>query len=143
MSTRIYPKYAITAVGAVVLNDNKILLVKRGKEPGKSLWSIPGGAVNAGEKLKEAVLRELREETGLTGEVSDLIHVEEVIVRENNRIKYHYVILYYLVTNVKGRLKSSSDVLEAKWFDLTEAYSLENITSGTKKVLNKINCSKN
>ncbi|RLE80987.1 MAG: hypothetical protein DRJ52_05140 [Thermoprotei archaeon] len=143
MSTRIYPKYAITAVGAVVLNDNKILLVKRGKEPGKSLWSIPGGAVNAGEKLKEAVLRELREETGLTGEVSDLIHVEEVIVRENNRIKYHYVILYYLVTNVKGRLKSSSDVIEAKWFDLTEACSLENITPGTKKVLNKINCNKN
>ncbi|RLE94819.1 MAG: hypothetical protein DRN04_01875 [Thermoprotei archaeon] len=87
VSTRLYPKFAIAAVGAVVLKNGRILLIKRGKEPGKGLWSIPGGAVQAGERLEEAVLRELYEETGLTGKVGELIHIEEAIIREDSKVK--------------------------------------------------------
>ena len=143
VSTRLYPKYAIVAVGAVVLKNGRILLIKRGKEPGKGLWSIPGGAVQAGERLEEAVLRELYEETGLTGKVGELSHIEEAIIREDSKVKYHYVILYYTVANISGYLRASGDVTEVRWFSLTEAESLKNITPGTKKVLSKVKCFKN
>jgi len=69
----------------------------------------------------------------LTGKVGELIHIEEAIIREDSKVKYHYVILYYTVVNISGYLRASGDVTEVRWFSLTEAESLKNITPGTKK----------
>ena len=86
---REYPDSPVLGVGAVIFNNEKVLLVKRGKEPGYGKWSIPGGAVELGETLKEGLLREVKEETGLQVEIGGMVEVLEWISRdENDRIKY-------------------------------------------------------
>ena len=124
---REYPDYAIVGVGAVVLDNGKILLVKRGAQPGKGCWAIPGGVVEAGEKLKEAVIRELYEETGLTGKATGVVYVDEVIVRDGRGIRFHYVLINILVEDVRGRVQAGSDVVEARWFKLEEALETEKL----------------
>lgn len=137
MSTRKYPRYAIVGVGAVVFKGDKVLLVKRGRDPGKGLWSFPGGVVNAGETLRDAVLRELYEETGLRGNVLKLVQVEEVIVRENRTVKYHYVVLYYLV-EASGFLRQGGDAEEVKWIKIEEALASSGVSSVVKRVLRRL-----
>ncbi|HDI75600.1 MAG TPA: NUDIX domain-containing protein [Thermoprotei archaeon] len=137
MSTRKYPRYAIVGVGAVVFKGDKVLLVKRGRDPGKGLWSFPGGVVNAGETLRDAVLRELYEETGLRGNVLKLVQVEEVIVRENRTVKYHYVVLYYLV-EASGFLRQGGDAEEVKWIKIEEALASSRVSSVVKRVLRRL-----
>jgi len=137
VSTRKYPRYAIVGVGAVVFKGDKVLLVKRGRDPGKGLWSFPGGVVNAGETLRDAVLRELYEETGLRGNVLKLVQVEEVIVRENRTVKYHYVVLYYLV-EASGFLRQGGDAEEVKWIKIEEALASSRVSSVVKRVLRRL-----
>jgi len=137
VSTRKYPRYAIVGVGAVVFKGDKVLLVKRGRDPGKGLWSFPGGVVNAGETLRDAVLRELYEETGLRGNVLKLVQVEEVIVRENRTVKYHYVVLYYLV-EASGFLRQGGDAEEVKWIKIEEALASSGVSSVVKRVLRRL-----
>ena len=96
---REYPEHPLVGVGAVAVHNDKVLLVKRGHPPGVGLWSIPGGLVELGEKIEDAVKREFQEETGLICEVRDLIQVSQVIIRDDHgRIKWHYIILDYLVS---------------------------------------------
>ncbi len=125
------------AVGAVVLQDNKILLVKRKYPPSAGWWSVPGGHVEEGETLENAVLRELQEETGLIGCDPKLIALTEYISRRNGIVKYHYLIVDYLITSIKGKLKKSDEVLDIGFFDLTDALCM-NITLTTRKLINYI-----
>ena len=91
-------------------------MVRRAAEPDAGLWSIPGGLVEVGEGVKEAAVREAREETGLEVEILDLLGVVDKIVRdEGGRIRFHFVILDYLAEVRGGRLRASSDALEARW----------------------------
>ena len=139
---REYPEYPIVGVGAVVLRDNKILLVKRGYPPGKGKWSIPGGVPEVGESLKDAVLRELYEETGIEGRVKGVVFVGEYIERdENGRVRYHYVLVDFLVEPVGGRLRASTDAVDVGFFELSEALKLE-LTSSTRKLVEKLSRSK-
>jgi mutator protein MutT len=119
---REYPSQPVVGVGAIIIQSGKILLAKRGSEPGKGQWSVPGGLVELGEELEKAVVREVKEETNLEVEVVRLIDAVDNIIRDlNGKLQFHFVILDYL-TNLKGgTLQSSSDVLDARWVRIEEA----------------------
>ncbi len=135
---REYPEVPLVGVGGVLLRDGKILLAKRKNEPGKGLWSIPGGLVEPGETLSEAVKREIREETGLEIEPVRPIHVAEVVERdEEGRIRYHYVLVDYLCRVVEGALRPGDDAKEVRWIPLERAKELP-LTSSTKKLIDEL-----
>jgi 8-oxo-dGTP diphosphatase len=112
--TRQYPSRPIVGVGAVIVDAGKVVLVKRRYEPLAGRWSLPGGTLEVGETLKAAVIREMREETGLDVEVGPLLEVfDRIITDEAQRVRYHFVLVDYLCWPVGGRLEASSDVEEA------------------------------
>lgn len=124
---RIYPSQPVVGVGAIVLNQGRMLLEKRKNEPGKGKWSIPGGVVELGEDLLQSVIREVKEETGLDVAVSGLIDVvDSISFDEKDAVKYHFVIIDYLVDVKKGEPEPASDADELRWvpFDEIENYDL-------------------
>ena len=116
MPTDEYPDSPEIAVGAVVIRDEKVLLVKRRKPPGKGLWSIPGGRVELGETLKEAAEREVKEEAGVIIRAKDPVYTFDLIDRDKQGcIRFHYVIVDLLADYVSGKVNPSSDACEARW----------------------------
>ena len=113
--SREYPKHPLVGVGGVVIHRGRALLIRRGSEPLKGEWSIPGGMLELGEELAAGVQRELKEETGLDVEPQECILVFDRIMREGKRVKYHYVIVDYLCRRKRGRLHPASDVVDARW----------------------------
>ncbi len=133
---REYSGYPIIGVGAVVLDDNRILLVKRANDPCKGCWSIPGGVVNYGESLVDAVSRELFEETGLKAEPKGIIWVDNIIIYDQmDRVKYHYVIIDFLMEPRNDILKPGSDAADVKWFRFGEVDKVK-LTPSTAKLVN-------
>jgi mutator protein MutT len=119
---RFYPTQPVVGVGAVIIRDGKILLEKRRSEPAKGKWSIPGGLVELGESAEQAVIREVKEETGLEVEKPELIDViNNISLDENGKIKYHFVIIDYFVRLKGGELKAADDAEELRWIALDEA----------------------
>jgi 8-oxo-dGTP diphosphatase len=115
--TREYPARPILGVGAVVVSDGRALLIKRGNEPAKGVWSIPGGMVEIGETIHDAVGREIREETGLEIEVADRLSILERVFRDDSgRVRYHYVLIDYRAVPVGGTLCAASDAAEVGFF---------------------------
>jgi 8-oxo-dGTP diphosphatase len=115
---REFPKCPLIGVGGVVIHRNRVLLVRRKREPLKGEWSIPGGLVEIGEELGQAVRRELREETGLEVEPVEVLAVFDRIMRGGRggaRVRYHFVIVDYACRRKRGRLSPSSDVTDARW----------------------------
>jgi len=112
---RKFPKHPLVGVGGVVIHRDRALLIRRGSEPLKGEWSIPGGMLELGEELADAVQRELKEETGLEVEPLECILVFDRIMREGARVKYHFVIVDYLCRRKRGRLRPASDVVDARW----------------------------
>jgi ADP-ribose pyrophosphatase YjhB (NUDIX family) len=100
-------------VGGVVIRAGKVLLIRRGKPPLMGRWSIPGGTVEAGETLEQALVREMEEETGLHVRPLELLAVFDRIERDGASLRYHYVIVDYLCEAVSGTLRAGSDALEA------------------------------
>ncbi len=135
---REYPDRPVLAVGAVVVRDGKVLLAKRGGEPGRGLWSLPGGAVNPGEELKAAVVRELREECGIEVAVEEAAEVvERMIPDAEGRLRYHYVILDYRARWLHGDLSPSEEVEEARWVDPGDLHHYR-MTRGTADVIRRL-----
>ncbi len=112
---RKFPSRPIVGVGGVVIRGRHVLLVRRGREPLKGDWSIPGGLVELGEELTQAVRRELKEEAGLEVEPLGVITVFDRIERQGSRVRYHWVIVDYLCRWKRGRLCPASDVVDARW----------------------------
>lgn len=101
----------------MVIHRNRVLLIRRGAEPLKGQWSLPGGMLELGEELEEAACRELKEETGLDVKPLAMLAVFDRIMRDEDgeRVRYHYVIIDYVCRLKGGRLSPSSDVLDARW----------------------------
>ncbi len=138
MHKRLYPEVPIVGIGAVIVKDNKVLLIKRAGEPGRGLWSIPGGLVELGEKIKDAVRREVKEETGLEVKVNEIADVTEIITRdEEGKVKYHFVIVDFFAEPLKGELKPSSDALEAKWVEFEDLRKYH-LTETVEKLFKKL-----
>jgi 8-oxo-dGTP diphosphatase len=108
------------AVGGVLIENGRILLVKRGHEPAKGLWAIPGGRVKGSEKLRDAVTREVFEETGLDVTVGALVYHFDAISEQTAEQRFHYVILDYLVTRTGGTLQLGDDADDVAWFALED-----------------------
>lgn len=127
MKRTLYPKQPIVGVGAVIVNQGKIALIKRGNEPSKGKWTVPGGLVELGESPEEAVIRETQEETCLEVINPRLIDVVNYVeLDEQGIVKYHYIIIDYLVEVKSGTIKAASDAEELRWvpFDEVESYDL-------------------
>ena len=126
------------AVGAIIIKENRILLVKRNKEPGEEAWAIPGGSVRLGETLQEAVEREILEETGLRVKAKDPVYTFDLIKRDHeNRIRFHYVIIDLVADLIGGELRPSDDAADAGWFTAEDVESV-GVTESTKEFLRKI-----
>jgi 8-oxo-dGTP diphosphatase len=124
---RVYPDKPVVGVGAVIVHEGKILLEKRKNAPGKGKWSIPGGLVELGESTEQAIIREVKEETGLEVKGPRLVDVvDDVSLDEKGAVKYHFVIVDYVVNVMRGVSKAASDADELKWvpFNEVEAYDL-------------------
>jgi ADP-ribose pyrophosphatase YjhB (NUDIX family) len=135
--SRRYPERPVAGVGAIILDGDRVLLVERGNEPLKGVWSIPGGALEKGESLEEGVRRETREELGLEVEVGELVELFERITRDaRGRVEYHFVLADYLCTVTGGTLRASDDAADARWVGRLELAALP-LTEGTAKVIEK------
>lgn len=124
---REYPERPVVGVGGVVVRAAAVLLVRRAAEPLRGQWSLPGGVVELGETLEEAVVRELSEETGLEVRVLELVEAFDRITRDpTGRSRYHYVLLDYLCEALSGNLQAGSDVTAVAWARAEEfdAYEL-------------------
>jgi 8-oxo-dGTP diphosphatase len=121
---REYPEAPIVGVGAVVIDGTKVLLVRRGQEPLKGEWSLPGGALELGETLQQGVAREVLEETGLIVVPGGIVEILDRITQEetSGRIRYHYVLIDFVCRVASGTLCSASDAAEVRWVEEEELY---------------------
>jgi len=132
---REYPEHPIPAVAAVIRRNGRVLLVKRENEPGAGLWSLPGGAVELGESVKEALAREVLEETSVEVRIGKPLAVVDKIVRdEKGRVKYHYVIVDFECSIVSGKPKAASDALSIAWVE-EERLNEYKLTESTRRLL--------
>ena len=135
MDDRRYPSRPIVGVGVVILDADKVLLIKRGKPPRAGTWSLPGGAQESGETLKEAAIREIYEETNLKVEIIGLIDIVDSIRRDKKGdTEYHYTLIDFAARVTGGALRAGDDAIDSHWFTLQEIKELD-IWSETKRII--------
>jgi 8-oxo-dGTP diphosphatase len=122
---REYPDSPLVGVGAVIVQNQRVLLIRRGQAPLLGEWSLPGGVLECGETLREAVVREAREETGLVVETGEMLGVYERVIRgDEGRVRYHYVLIDFLCHSAGGELEAASDAADVRWFTADELPAL-------------------
>lgn len=126
---REYPERPIVGVGAVIIQDGAVVLIRRRYEPLAGQWSLPGGTLELGETLEAGTAREMLEETGLVVDIGPVIEVfDRIMFDDRRRVRYHFVLVDYLCWPVSGELRAGSDVDDAAFVrpeDLTR-YGLTN-----------------
>jgi len=138
MSKREYPDCPRVGVGAIVVKDGRVLLVKRATEPSKGLWAIPGGSLELGETLREGAEREIREETGIEVDVKYPVYTFDFFEKDKNgKIRFHFVIVDMLANYIGGELRAADDALEARWLSPSDLKNME-LSVSTVKVLKNI-----
>jgi 8-oxo-dGTP diphosphatase len=134
---REFPEIPLVGVGAIIIERGRVVLVKRAHPPLKDQWSIPGGVLEVGERVREAAVREAREETGLTVEPVELLGVYDRVLRDSSqRVQYHYVLIDFLCRRVAGELTAAGDAAEARWF-LPEELPAMKLAEDTLDVIGK------
>jgi ADP-ribose pyrophosphatase YjhB (NUDIX family) len=132
---REYPEAPLVGVGAVIIEKDRVVLVKRGHAPLMGRWSIPGGVLEVGETVREAAAREAKEETGLVVEVGELLGIYDRVLRdEQDRVRYHYVLIDFLCRRIDGELRADGDADEVRWFGHDEWIQLS-LAADTQDVI--------
>jgi 8-oxo-dGTP diphosphatase len=135
--SREYPARPIPGVGVIVRNGDRVLLIQRGKPPGLGTWGIPGGAVELGEAWRETAMREVREECGIEIALGEIVEAVDLIFRDDaGKIVYHYAVVDFAAQYVGGELCAASDVMDARWVELSELIKYE-MPRVTRKVIAK------
>lgn len=136
---REFPVAPLVGVGAVVVDNGRVLLVRRGREPLKGQWSLPGGLLELGESLEQGVAREVLEETGLIVDPVELVELLDRIHRESGRVRYHYVLADFLCRVTGGTLQAASDADAVHWAQRTEwnSHGVLNLDPITVRVIEK------
>jgi len=134
---REFPEIPLVGIGAIIIENSRVLLVKRAHPPIQGQWSIPGGVLEVGELIRDAAIREAREETGLIVEPGELLGVFDRILRSpDQRVQYHYVLIDFLCRCVGGELLAATDAAEVSWFTREELPAL-NLAADTLEVICK------
>ena len=134
---REFPEIPLVGVGAIIIEDARVVLVKRAHPPLQDQWSIPGGVLEVGELVREAAVREAREETGLIVEPGELLGVYDRVLRDAaQRVHYHYVLIDFLCRRVGGELHAAGDAAEVRWFSREELPGLK-LAEDTLDVIRK------
>jgi len=134
---REFPEVPLVGVGAVIIENGRVVLVKRLHPPLQAEWSIPGGVLEVGELVRDAAIREAREETGLIVEPGELLGVYDRVLRDaEKRVQYHYVLIDFLCRRVSGDLAAASDAAEVRWFGWEELPGLK-LAEDTVDVIRK------
>lgn len=135
---REYPDSPVAGVAAVLFSGNRVLLTLRMNEPSRGRWSLPGGVVELGETVEDALTREVQEETGILARPEKLLTVYDSIVKDDEgRVRYHYVLCEHLCTLLGGELRASSDVGQARWVPVDELDSLE-MNPGMRRFIKRV-----
>ena len=138
MSKREYPESPVVGVGAVVIKDGNVLLVKRGVDPNKGLWAIPGGSLKLGETLQEGAEREIMEETGITVRAKEPVYSFDFFERDSDgRVRFHYVVVDMMADYIGGEVQGADDALEARWVSPEELKDME-VSRNTLKILDSL-----
>ena len=123
---REYPPRPIPSIHAAVFKGNRVLLVRRANEPSKGLWSVPGGCIELGETMEEAVRRELQEETGVACRLEGILDIVDSIVPDaGGRVRYHFVVVHCWGRHTGGDAVAASDASEVLWADLEDLPGLD------------------
>ena len=134
---RDYPERPIIGVAAVVIENDKVALVRRGRPPAYGEWSLPGGAVELGETVEKAVIREVREEIGLEVEVLELVAIlDRIFLDKEGQVQFHYVLLDFLCRKTGGKLLASSDAISCAQVPFS-ALGRYKLTKETREVINR------
>jgi 8-oxo-dGTP diphosphatase len=135
--TREYPDRPLIGVGAIIVENNRVVVVRRAHEPLKGQWSVPGGVLELGETLHSGAAREALEETGLVVEVGEVLEVFDRIMRDGyGRVQFHYVLIDFLCRRVSGELRAGEDASEARWVTAEELKNFP-IADSAQAVLSK------
>ncbi len=134
---REYPETPLVGIGAIIIEDDRVVLVRRGHPPQLGEWSIPGGLLEVGETLRQAAVREALEETSLTIETADLLGVYDRVVRDaDERTLYHFVLIDFLCYRIGGEPHAAGDAAEACWFTKSELKTLS-LAADTLEVIHR------
>ena len=137
-TSRTYPSRPIPGVAGIIVHGDSILLSVRGKPPSEGKWGLPGGAVEVGETVEEALVREVAEETSVTVRPLKLVAVLDTIVKDDaGRVKYHYILFEYLCEYVSGEVCAGSDAPDARWVPLNNLDSVD-MMPVTRRFVEKI-----
>ncbi len=118
---REYPQAPIPTVGAVVFDRECVLLAKRGKDPNKGLWTLPGGAIELGESVRQAIEREVLEECNITVQAGNVVEVLDIIYHdEEGALRFHYILIDLLCIYIGGAPAAGDDATEARWVHPSE-----------------------
>jgi ADP-ribose pyrophosphatase YjhB (NUDIX family) len=135
--SREYPEHPRLGVGAVVLHEGRVLLVKRGRPPGVGRWSLPGGLVELGENAEEAARREVAEECGIAVRVAGMAGMVERIIRDDaGRVRYHYVLIDYLAYPESDAICAGTDAADVRWVPAEHLHSLD-VTEGLSDMIRR------
>jgi 8-oxo-dGTP diphosphatase len=134
---REYPEIPISGVGVIIYNEGRVLIIKRAFDPSRNKWSIPGGVVELGEKVRDAARREVREELGLEVEIKDVVEVLDNIVYDGDKIRYHFVLIDFWAEIQGGTLFLSHECLDAAWVSKDDM-DLYDLTQGARTAMEKV-----